>query len=60
MEISVFELNKYQEAIENFHLAIQYKPNCVEAYYNNIVCLLELEQCKEAIENEQILKSNLD
>nr|WP_155377103.1 hypothetical protein [Orientia tsutsugamushi] len=46
IKISVFELNKYQEAIENFHFAIQYKPNCIEAYYNKVVYLLELNNVR--------------
>ncbi|CAM79172.1 tetratricopeptide repeat protein with 2 trp repeats [Orientia tsutsugamushi str. Boryong] len=49
--ISFFELNKYQEAMKNFDLAIKYKPNHVKAYYNKEVCLYELGQFQEVIEN---------
>ncbi|KJV76999.1 tetratricopeptide repeat family protein [Orientia tsutsugamushi str. UT76] len=49
--ISFLELNKYQEAIENFDLTIKYNSNCAEAYYNKGICLLELGQYQEAIES---------
>ncbi|WP_081257917.1 tetratricopeptide repeat protein [Orientia tsutsugamushi] len=47
--ISFLKLNKYQETIENFNLAIKYKPNYAEAYYNKGVSLAELGQYKEAM-----------
>ncbi|WP_371220700.1 tetratricopeptide repeat protein [Orientia tsutsugamushi] len=42
--ISFLKLNKYQEAIENFDLAIKYKPNYSEAYINKGFCLGKLGQ----------------
>ncbi|WP_342638628.1 tetratricopeptide repeat protein [Orientia tsutsugamushi] len=42
--ISFLELNKYQEAMKNFDLAIKYKLNYAEAYYNKGNCLAELGQ----------------
>nr|WP_284525181.1 tetratricopeptide repeat protein [Orientia tsutsugamushi] len=47
--MSFLELNKYQEAIENFDLAIKYKPNYAEAYFNKGFCLGNLERYKEEI-----------
>ncbi|KJV53624.1 tetratricopeptide repeat protein [Orientia tsutsugamushi] len=42
--VSFLKLNKYQEAIENFDLAIKYNPNLSEAYNNKGFCLGKLGQ----------------
>ncbi|KJV50987.1 tetratricopeptide repeat family protein [Orientia tsutsugamushi str. Gilliam] len=45
------KLGQFQKAIENFDLAIKYKPNNVEAYLNKGFCLGKLGQFQKAIEN---------
>ncbi|WP_342638181.1 tetratricopeptide repeat protein [Orientia tsutsugamushi] len=42
--ISFLKLNKYQEAIESFDLAIKYNPNHAKAYNNKGFCLGKLGQ----------------
>ncbi|WP_080946402.1 tetratricopeptide repeat protein [Orientia tsutsugamushi] len=44
-------LEQYQEAIENFDLAIKYQPDFSEAYYNKGIALNELGRHQEAIES---------
>ncbi|WP_371222375.1 tetratricopeptide repeat protein [Orientia tsutsugamushi] len=39
--ISFLKLNKYQEAMKNFDLAIKYNPNHADTYYNKGGCLYE-------------------
>ncbi|BAG40672.1 tetratricopeptide repeat protein [Orientia tsutsugamushi] len=45
------KLGQYQDAIWNFDLAIKYKPDFPDAYYNKGIALNKLGQHQEAMES---------
>ncbi|SPR16271.1 tetratricopeptide repeat protein [Orientia tsutsugamushi] len=47
--IALYELGQYQEAIDNYDIAIKHKPDLAEAYMNKGVALRKLGQHQEAI-----------
>ncbi|WP_109510564.1 tetratricopeptide repeat protein [Orientia tsutsugamushi] len=52
--MSLYQLGQYQEAIENFDIAIKHKPDLAEAYMNKGDTLKQLGQREKAIKNFEL------